>query len=385
MLKFLSHNYIHHKKVLLRVDFNVSLNNQHKISDDTRIQQALPTIKLLLKEQNKIILVSHLGEPQKSDPQFSLQRVAQDLATYLPNYKVHLVKDFQQDNTVLLNQKPGEILLLENIRFYPGEKANAESFAKKLAGLADIYVNDAFAVSHRQDASIVGVPHFLPSYAGLLMEKEMDVLDKVIQHPDRPFVAILGGSKITTKIKLIHKLISLADTILIGGGLANTLLAAENIKIGESLVENDEIAEAKKLLHEAKTANKNLLLPLDAIVRDQPNHEAKIEEVKEHESIMDIGPETQAIFGQHIATAKTIIWNGPVGKFEDPEFSRGTEFIYYAITQNNQAFSVVGGGDTLAAMKNKDYRDKISHISTGGGAMLGYIENGTLPGIEALK
>ena len=385
MLPFLSHHSITHKKVLLRVDFNVSLNANATIADDTRIQQALPTIKLLLKNQNKIILVSHLGEPKKRDMMFSLKRVAKDLAKYLPSYHIHLVDDFLTDHKVLKEQKQNEILLLENIRFYPGEKANDPVFAKQLASLADVYINDAFGVSHRKDASIVSVPQLLPHYAGLLLENEITMLDKVIHHPEKPFVAILGGSKVSTKIKLVTKLLQLADSVLIGGGMANTFLAAQRFSIGKSFYEPDAVSFAKQLLTMTYGKNTKVILPQDGIVQGKTIHEVNVKDVKADESILDIGAETQAVFGQHIATARTIIWNGPVGKFEDPAFSRGTEFIYYSITQNSQAMSVIGGGDTLAAMKNKEYREKITHISTGGGAMLEYIEKETLPGIEALN
>ena len=384
MLPFLSKHEITHKKVLLRVDFNVSLNADESIADDTRIQQALPTIKLLLKNQNKIIIVSHLGEPKKRDSLYSLKRVAKDLGKYLPSYHIHLVDDFMKDTKIFVEQKQHEILLLENIRFYPGEKANDPIFAKELASLADVYVNDAFGVSHRKDASIVSIPQFLPHYAGLLIEKEITMLDKVIHHPEKPVVAILGGSKVSTKIELITKLLQLADSVLIGGGMANTFLAAQQFSLGKSFYEPQAVSFAKQLLTMTYAKKTKVVLPQDCVVQGKTIHETSVKDVKADESIMDIGSETQAIFGQHIATAKTIIWNGPVGKFEDPAFSRGTEFIYYAITQNPNVLSVVGGGDTLAAMKNKDYRENITHISTGGGAMLEYIEKGTLPGIEAL-
>ena len=385
MISFLSQHSFSHKKVLLRVDFNVSFNSQHKISDDTRIQQALPTINRLLKQENKLILISHLGEPKNRNAKYSLRKVAKDLAKYLSSYRIKLINDFQKENAIIARQQPNEILMLENIRFYPGEQANDEEFAKKLAALGEIYVNDAFGVSHRNNASVTQLPRLLPAYAGLLMEKEINMLDKVIHLPKRPLVAIIGGSKISSKIKLIKKLIDLADVILIGGGMANTFLLAENYAVGESLVEKDEIKYAFKLMSDARRAHKKMLLPLDAIVEDHPDHETSVRNIKKHDSIRDIGSETQAIFGRQINLARTIIWNGPVGMFEDTRFSRGTEYIYYAITQNSEAISIVGGGDTLAAINHKEYLDKITHISTGGGAMLEYIEKGTLPGIDALK
>ncbi len=385
MIPFLSKHSFSHKTVLLRVDFNVSFNNEHKISDDTRIQQALPTIKRLLKEQNKLILISHLGEPTKRDKKFSLQGVVKDLAKYLPAYHIKLVDDFEKEREAFTKQPQHEILMLENIRFYPGEQANDLDFAKQLAALGEIYVNDAFGVSHRNNASVTQLPKLLPAYAGLLMEKELTMLDKVIHQPQRPLIAIIGGSKISSKIKLIKKLIDLADAILIGGGMANTFLLAENYAVGESLVEKDEVKYAYQLMCDARRARKKMILPVDAIVEDHPDHETSVKNVKKHDSIRDIGSETQALFGRQINLAKTIVWNGPVGMFEDSRFNRGTEYIYYAITQNSDAISIVGGGDTLAAINHKDFLDKITHVSTGGGAMLEYIEKGTLPGIEALK
>lgn len=385
MIHFLSSHHFSHKKVLLRVDFNVSLNKDATIADDTRVQQTLPTIKLLLKEQNKLIIVSHLGQPNKRDSRYSLKRVAKDLGRYLPSYHIRLIPDFLTEKSSFLKQKQSEILLLENIRFYPQEKANDKHFSQQLARLADVYVNDGFGVSHRSDASVVGIPNYLPSYAGLLMEKEITILDKIIHHPKHPLVAILGGAKISTKIKLINKLIKIADVILIGGAMANTFLAANGYKLGKSLVEAENVGLAKQLMVHAYACKTKLVIPIDAVVDTPSAHEVSLKQIKPGQSIMDIGAATQALFGKYILSAKTIIWNGPIGKCEDVRYERGTEFIYYAITQNDQAISVVGGGDTLAAIQKKEYLNKITHISTGGGAMLEYIEKGTLPGIDALK
>lgn len=384
MIKFISTHHLSHKTILLRVDFNVSLKQNHSIADDTRIQLALPTIKLLLKQQNKLIIVSHLGEPKQRDMVFSLKRVAKDLAHYLPSYSIHLVSDFIKDDSVIRGQKQHEIVLLENIRFFPGEIQNDPIFARQLANLAEIYVNDAFGVSHRKHASVYGITQYLPSYAGLLMEKEITSLNKLLHNPARPFVAIIGGSKISTKIKLLRKLLSLADSLLIGGAMANTFLLAQQYKVGESLVEKDEVSIAQDLIKQARQVGKSLILPVDAIVQDHPDHETSVKQVKQHDCIMDIGSETQAMFGKQISLAKTVVWNGPVGKFEETNFARGTEFVYYAISLNTSAYTVIGGGDTLAAVTKKEYLENISHISSGGGAMLEYIENGTLPGIEAL-
>lgn len=388
-MKYIDEVIIEHKTVLLRVDFNVSLNRNQTIADDVRIRQSLPTIEYLLKHHNKIIIIAHLGEPEKRDPESSLHHVAKRLNEYLPQNKVILVDDFLADDHHLKEQKEDEVILLENIRFYPGEQANDPEFAKQVAARGEIFVNDAFGVSHRKAASLVGLPPLLPSYAGLLMKKEITMIDKLMKHPYKPFVAIVGGKKIATKIKFITKLTTMADYVLLGGGLANTFLVALGHKVGESLIAQDDIDHAKEILKLAAKEKTQILLPTDVVVaKSLDSHTSdvkRIDQVGNTEQILDIGPDTQAAFGAAIATAKTIVWNGPVGYMENPEFKRGTDFLYYAITHNVAAISVLGGGDTLAAINKKEYLNKITHISTGGGAMLEFIENGTLPGIEALK
>jgi len=388
-MKFIDEVSISHKKILLRVDFNVSLNPNHSISDDARIKQSIPTIEYLLKHHNKLILIAHLGEPEKRNSDDSLIPIARRLHEYLPHYKINLVDDFLKDPSRIEYQKDNEIILLENIRFYPGEQTNDPEFTKQLAALGDVYVNDGFSVSHRKSASVVGLPSLLPSYGGLLLKKEVTMLGKVMEHPTKPFVAIMGGMKISTKIKFIKKLVTTADYLLLGGGIANTLLMAQGHALGNSLVSHEDLDEAKKILALAQKEGTHIMLPADFVVgKDRESKESsvvKIDGLKGHEQILDIGPETEAEFGAIIDKAGTIIWNGPVGYMENPVFKRGTDFLYYAITQNTTATSVVGGGDTLAAIAKKEYLDKITHISTGGGAMLEFIENGTLPGIEALK
>jgi phosphoglycerate kinase len=388
-MKYIDEVELKQKTILVRVDFNVSLNPNHSIADDARIKQSVPTLEYLLKNKNKLILMAHLGDPEGRSPDASLSPVARRLQKYLPDHKVVLVDDFQKDDSQIRNQKDNEIIMLENIRFYPGEKANDQAFTKQLASYGEVYVNDGFSVSHRESVSVVGLPKVLPKYGGLLMKKEVTILDKIMKHPQKPFVAIIGGKKISTKIKVIKKLTSVADYVLLGGGLANTFFAAEGLKTGKSLVSDEDIALAKQLLAHAKKEKTNLILPQDVIVgKDLDSKESavrKIEEIKASELALDIGPETQADFGSIITRAKTIVWNGPVGLMENQEFKRGTDFLYYAITQNDEAISVVGGGDTLSAIAKKEYLDKLTHISTGGGAMLEFIENGTLPGIEALK
>lgn len=387
-MKFIDEVTISHKRVLLRVDFNVSLNPNHTIADDARIRQSIPTIEYLLKHNNKLILIAHLGEPEKRNAADSLTRVARRLHEYLPHNKILFVEDFEKDSSRIEFQKEDEIVLLENIRFYPGETKNDGHFAKQLASLADVYINDAFSVSHRKHASVVGIPKYLPSYGGLLLKKEITVLNGIMTHPKKPFVAIIGGKKITTKIKFINKLTAVADYLLLGGGLANTFLVAQGHRLGNSLVSHEDLEEAKRILSHAQKENTHIILPKDVVVGkdiyDKQSVVKKLDEVTSHDQILDIGPETEAEFGKIIEVADTIVWNGPVGYMENPVFKRGTDFLYYAITQNEHATSVLGGGDTLAAIAKKEYLDKITHISTGGGAMLEFIENGKLPGIDAL-
>ena len=389
MISYIDDVSISHKRVLVRVDFNVSLNPNHTIADDLRVRQSLPTIQTLLKHHNKVILIAHLGEPEKRDKAYSLAPVVTRLREYLPDTKITLVDDFLTDTEIFVKQQEGEILMLENIRFYPGETTNDPEFAKQLAALGDVFVNDAFGVSHRKHTSVVGLTPLLPSYAGLLLKKEITTLTDIMHHPKKPFVAIIGGKKIATKIAFIQKLTAVADYVLLGGGLANTFFAAEGFSVGKSLVSEDDIALAKELLAHAKKENTHLLLPKDVIVgtslESKTSLVRKVSEIGEEEESLDIGPETQADFGKVIDEANTIVWNGPVGYMENQEFKRGTDFLYYAITQNDHVTSVVGGGDTLSAINKKEYLDKITHISTGGGAMLEFIENGTLPGIDALK
>ncbi|HLD19990.1 MAG TPA: phosphoglycerate kinase [Patescibacteria group bacterium] len=390
-IHFIDEHDISHKRVLLRVDFNVSLHENLTIADDARIQQGLPTIKYLLEKGNKLILVSHLDRPEKRDPKLSLKPVVARLQEYLDGFTVKLVDDFlTEPKETFTNQEENEVLMLENIRFYPEEKKNDPEFAKKLAELADVYVNDAFGVCHRTDTSVVGVAALLPSYGGLLLKKEIEMISSAIAKPQKPLVAIIGGAKISGKIKFIGKLLEVADYLLVGGGLANNFIAAQGFEIGKSLVEYEEIENARRILYMAAQKNTAVVLPSDVVIGEPDNTEnggeiKKVDEVPKDGHILDIGPETQARFGAIIAKAKTIIWNGPVGVFENSAFGRGTDFIYYAITQNKDAISVIGGGETLAAVSKKEYLEKITHISTGGGAMLEFIEQGTLPGFEALN
>ncbi len=396
-MKFIGDADIREKRVLLRVDFNVPLKSDGSIADDSRIRETVQTIKYLLERQNKVIIVSHLGRPEERNfhdslvefMALSLEKVGRRLHAYLPDYHGHFVPDFLKDTHILEQLKPREFAVLENIRFYPGEVTNDREFALQLAKLADVYVNDAFAVSHREAASVVGITKYLPSYGGFLMKKEITMLSKVTENPLKPFVAILGGKKISTKIKFISKLTRLADYVLLSGGLANTFLKARSVEIGKSLYRKEEMGQVNYLTSVAQRHGTKIVLPEDAIVGSSPDSNSSqvklIGKLRKFDQILDIGPKTQAAYETIIIRAKTIIWNGPVGYFENPLFRRGSDFIYYAIEQNPQAVSIIGGGDTLAAIANKENLDKITHISTGGGAMLAFIEHGTLVGIEALK
>ncbi len=376
------------KRVLLRVDFNVSLDSRGEIVDDERMRQTLPTIEYLLQHHNKLILVSHLDHPKGRDPKLSLKPIAKHLQKLLTSRRILLVDDFLTDTKSFANQTENDMLLLENIRFYPEEKTNDTAFAKQLASLADVFVNDAFGVSHRKEASVVSIPEFLPSYAGFLIKKEVQILSHALTHPEHPVVAIIGGSKISTKINLLDRLLSIADTVLIGGGLANTFFASQGIEIGKSICENDEKETAQRLLEKAKSSHAKLLLPLDVVIKNTETNLSRVAyvaKVEPRDTILDIGIETVTTFSEVIRTAKTIIWNGPMGYFEDPAFRRGTDGICEAIIRNKEAVSIVGGGDTITAIGDRPDKDTITHISTGGGAMLAFIEHGSLPGIDALK
>lgn len=390
MIHYIDQTDIANKRVLLRVDFNVSLSPDRTIEDDVRIRQAMPTIHHLLENNNKLIITSHLGRPKERDTKYSLNVVAEKLREFVPDHEIILVPDFVNDRSAIDAQTENQIILLENIRFYPEEKKNNPEFAKQLASLADIYVNDGFGVSHRASASVVGIAQLLPSYAGFLMKKEITALEQSIKDPHHPFVAILGGAKISTKIHLIQTLIEKANHLILGGGLANTFFFAQGYSIGRSIGEKDVAEQARKMIFQAVQKETRIIFPKDVVVNThmEADGEApvvkKMDEVQENEYILDIGPESQAEIGSIVAQARTIVWNGPVGYFEDSRYKRGTDFLYYTIAQNTEAMTILGGGDTLAAISKKEHLDHINHISTGGGAMLEFIEKGTLPGIEAL-
>ncbi|MCF7876947.1 MAG: phosphoglycerate kinase [Candidatus Omnitrophica bacterium] len=379
------------KKVLMRADFNVPLDSNKNITDDSRIKAALKTINYILEKKGKLILISHLGRP-KGQPkeEFSLQPVAKRLSQLIGK-PVKMADDCvgQKVKGEVDALEPGEVILLQNLRFHPQEKANDQGFAKELASLADLYVNDAFGTAHRAHASTEGVTHFLDSAAGFLIDKEINYFQKVLTDPKPPFVFILGGAKVSDKIPVIENMLDKANSIIIGGAMAYTFLKAKGKEVGSSLLEKDMLELVKKTLIKAKEKGVEILLPLDHIVTDdiKEGKNLKTTEGVDIESGwigVDIGPKTQKEFGEKIKTAGTIVWNGPMGIFENDLFSRGTKSIAEAITES-QAVSVIGGGDTAAAVKKFKLEEKISHISTGGGASLQYLEGKELPGISALS
>jgi phosphoglycerate kinase len=385
------------KRLFIRVDFNVPLDENNQITDDTRIRSAVPTIQYAIDNGAKIILASHLGRPKgKPDAKYSLAPAAKRLGELLGK-EVKLAPDAigAEVRTLAEALNAGDILMLENVRFHAGEEKNDSEFAKQLAELADIYVNDAFGTAHRAHASTEGITHFVEkSAAGLLMEKELQYMGKALKNPERPFVVILGGAKVSDKIAVIENLLKSADAILIGGAMAYTFLKSQGVETGRSLVEDDKLDLAQDLLQRARESGVELLLPADNLVVDKSFwekdtqtvdfHSCPVQEIQPDEAGLDIGKEAIELFSAKIKSAKTVVWNGPMGMFERPPFDTGTRAIAEAVASSG-ATTIVGGGDSVAAVSEAGVADRITHISTGGGASLEFLAGDNLPGVDALS
>ncbi len=382
------------KKVLMRVDFNVPLDENQNVTDDTRIRASLPSIQKVINDGGRLILMSHLGRPKgKPNPKYSLKPVAERLSQLLGK-EVKFAPDCIGDETKKLvdSLQEGEVLLLENLRFYEEEEKNDPDFARKLAELGELYVNDAFGSAHRAHASTEGVTkYFTENASGYLMQKELEYLFRAVGNPERPYTAILGGAKISGKIDVIQNLMSKVDNLLIGGGMAFTFFKAMGLEIGKSLLEEDRIEMAKEILEKTKAQNINLVLPVDVVIADSFSNDAKsevvdINSIKPEWQGLDIGPKTVELFKSYIENSRTVVWNGPMGVFEFDNFAKGTIEIAKALAEATEkgVITIVGGGDSAAAIAKAGLEEKVSHVSTGGGASLEFLEGKVLPGVAAL-
>jgi phosphoglycerate kinase len=378
------------KTCFVRVDYNVPMKGT-EITDDTRIRASLPTVKHLIDHGARLVLASHLGRPKgKFVDELRLGPVAARLQELLGKEvkKVDECVGPEVENAVK-SMKDGDVLLLENLRFYPGEEKNDPEFAKGLASLADIFVNDAFGAAHRAHASTAGIADYIPAYAGFLMAKEIDVLGRLLESPERPFVAVIGGAKVSDKLSVLSSLIEKVDALLIGGGMANTFLLAKGYSVGSSLAEPAKVEDAKKIMEKAESLNREILLPVDVVVAAKPEvgvpvKVVDVSDIPDEEMALDIGPKTREGFSKKLQSAKTVFWNGPMGVFEVEPFRGGTMEIAGAMAKLD-GFTVVGGGDSLSAIEMSGVKDKINHLSTGGGASLEFVEGRTLPGVACLK
>jgi len=391
-VKFIDQLDLQDKNIIIRVDYNVPYDKNLQITDDTRIKATFPTIKYCQNKGNKIILISHLGRPKgKPDPSLTLKPVAERLSELL-NKKIKFIPnslktDLEQIKSIIAKE---EIVLLENIRFYPEEEKNDSAFAQELASLAEVYINDAFATAHRGHASNEAITNYISiKAAGFLLKNEIEYFSKALQNPQRPLGAIIGGAKVSSKLKILENIVTKVDFLIIGGGMAFTFLKAQGSQIGNSILEEDLISTAKEILSKASKNNTEILLPLDILVAEKFDNESptkvvKANQIPANQIGLDIGPETINLFSDKIKKAQTIIWNGPMGAFEMSNFATGTKSIA-KILADSKVLSIVGGGDSVTALKQTNLADKMSYISTGGGAFLELLEGKTLPGIVALE
>lgn len=393
-MKTLNDFHFENKKALIRVDFNVPLNDDFKVTDSTRIQSAKPTIIKILEDGGSCILMSHLGRPKGVEEKFSLKHIVDTVEDIL-GVEVKFASNCvgEEATNASKNLESGQILLLENLRFHKDEEAGDEAFAKELASLGDIYVNDAFGTAHRAHASTTIIAQFFPEKKcfGYLMEQEIKSIDKVMKTGEKPVCAVLGGAKVSSKITIIDNILDKIDHLIIGGGMTFTFIKAQGGKVGNSLVEDDKMTLANDILEKARAKNVQVHLPVDVIIADAFSNDAHtntcdINNIPEGWMGLDVGPHTEALFSKVISESKTILWNGPLGVFEMPNFAKGTIALGHAIADatKNGAFSLVGGGDSVAAVKQFGFEDKVSYVSTGGGAMLESLEGKTLPGIAAI-
>ncbi|MGE5577857.1 MAG: phosphoglycerate kinase [Syntrophothermus sp.] len=379
------------KRVFIRVDFNVPVDEQNRITDDTRIRAALPTIRHVMEQGGKAILASHFGRPKgKPEDAFRLDHVARRLGELLGK-KVAKVNDCIGDEpkSAIARMAPGDVILLENVRFHAGEEKNDPEFARALAELADVYINDAFGAAHRAHASTAGIARYLPAAAGFLMQKEIETMGKALQNPERPFVAVLGGKKVADKIGVIENLLGKVNVLIIGGAMAYTFLKARGYEIGNSILDEENVDFARRMIDEAPKKGVKLLLPIDVVVADEFKEDARqqivaVDKIPAGWQGMDIGPKTWEAFADEIRRARTVVWNGPMGVFEMPPFAVGTKAVAEAMAEC-QGTTIIGGGDSAAAVELLGYADKMTHISTGGGASLEFLEGKELPGVAALN
>jgi len=394
VIKYVDELQLSGKRTFIRVDFNVPLDDARRVTDDTRIREALPTIQRALQLGARVIIASHLGRPKGVDPKLSLEPASARLADLLGReHEVVQADDCIGEGVVKIAKdlKPGQVLMLENLRFHKEEEANDEGFARQLASLCDVYINDAFSTAHRAHASTAGmVPFVKEKAAGLLIKKELEHLGPLLKAPEKPFIAVLGGAKVSDKIKVIENLLPKVNALLVGGAMAYTFLKAQGVKVGKSRVEEDKLPLASKLLDSAKRMGVDLVLPSDHICGTSPDEKSEAKEIDGRDIPdpmmgLDIGRRSRDLYRQHILGAKTVLWNGPMGLFEVPKFAEGTRAVAEAMAANTKAMTVVGGGDSAAAVNEFHLADKMSHVSTGGGASLEFLEGKELPGLKALE